>query len=105
MSNSVVCPNTLINEIVINSIRHGKIEGKVLKVYIRLVTEKGQCILTVGDNGKRKSKEMRSAKKTFGIELLELFCQQINSSIELVEDSEGTHYQLKFENKRAKRIR
>lgn len=92
-----------INEIVINSIKHGKIEGKTLKIYIRLITNQGKCILTIGDNGKGKDEESQSDKDTFGVELIDLFCRQINASIDLVEDSEGTHYQITFENKRTKK--
>lgn len=86
-----------INEIIINSIKHGRIEGEELEVYLKLFVEQGNCILRIGDNGKGQEELELDSNETLGIELLQLFCNQIDASLLQVKLEKGLHYEISFD--------
>lgn len=89
-----------INEIVINSIKHGKKEDQQLEIYLKLYVKEGICILEIGDNGIGVNKIKVSEDSTFGVELLHLFCKQIDAKIIQHDESKGVHYKISFPKKR-----
>ncbi|MBL4710550.1 MAG: PAS domain S-box protein [Flavobacteriales bacterium] len=89
-----------INEIVINSIKHGRVEGQQLDIYLKLYVNGDTCILEIGDNGKGVGEIKPSEQITFGIELLELFCNQIDANLIQQSQAKGIHYKVSFPKKR-----
>lgn len=89
-----------INEVVINSIKHGRIEGELLDIYLKLYADGNLCILNIGDNGKGKVQMVSPDQVTFGVELLELFCNQIDANLEQQDEIKGVHYKITFPKKR-----
>ena len=88
-----------INEIFINSIKHGKVEGESLEIYLKLFVEKGNCILRIGDDGKGQP-EFKESRQTLGVELLQLFCNQIDANLLHVKLEKGMHYEISFDKNR-----
>jgi len=85
-----------INEIFINSIKHGKVEGESLEIYVKLFVEKGSCVLRIGDDGKGQP-EFKGSQQTLGAELLQLFCNQIDADLIHVKLEKGKHYEISFD--------
>lgn len=85
-----------INEIVINSIKHGKVNGKQLIIYIKFICNDGKYKLSIGDDGKGLMPEINESLDTFGIGLIKLFCNQIQAKLSLNENSDGKFYEIEF---------
>ena len=88
-----------INEIIINSMKHGKVEGENLEIYLKLFEEEGSCVLRIGDDGKGQS-GIDESKESLGAELLQLFCNQIDASLLYVKLEKGMHYEISFDKNR-----
>lgn len=89
-----------INEIVTNSIKHGKIEGEQLEIYLDLWVNKRVCELNIGDNGLGINNERSRTFSTFGRELIALFCKQIDATLQVMDRGEGVHYNISFISKK-----
>ncbi len=88
-----------INEIVINSLKHGKVEGESLEIYLKLFVEEGSCVLRIGDDGKRQP-ENDESKESLGVESLQLFCNQIEANLHHDKLEKGMHYEISFDKNR-----
>lgn len=90
----------IINELLVNSIKHAKVENRILTIDIQLRVKNGYCYFELGDDGKGILPNRYSNNQSFGMELVHLFCKQINADIKLLNQSVGSHYQIKFKNRK-----
>ena len=88
----------LINEILTNSLKHGFIGIINGNIYVHFsVNESSGYQLFIGDNGNGIDPDLiTNPKETLGISLIESLAEQLSGTINRVEKSSGTHYELRF---------
>lgn len=97
--NTAIPLGLLINEILMNALKHGIVDDAEGQIYVRINTSGDQkYMLSIGDNGKGFSYEQSlEDSDTLGLQLISSLTDQLSGTI--VRDSEkaGTHYQISFE--------
>lgn len=93
---TVIPLGLLVNEIVTNSVKHGIKKQKVLEIYIKIALKKDKVLLSVGDNGVGMSFTKIVDSKGLGMELIGIFCEQLNAKYKLLEKKNGVHYKVSF---------
>jgi two-component sensor histidine kinase len=74
----------IINELITNSIRHGKVEGQKMEVFVHITVDKESMLhISVEDNGEGLFDEHITKKRGFGFELIETLSQSYDGSITL----------------------
>ena len=97
-SNTIVPLGLILSEILSNSFKYAFSEGSSCSIFIHIKKgdKDGQLTMLIGDDGVGIRREIFDREdKTFGMEMLEIFTQQLDGSIKLVESS-GTVYELSF---------
>ena len=91
----------VVNEIVTNSIKHVQSEGETLKIYLVMNEISDRYQLLIGDSGESTVvAEKADEGENLGMELVELFCKQVEADISRVEaEGAGYHYDLRFSNR------
>lgn len=84
----------IINEIINNSCKYARQDGVDLEITLNIVTVNNIYYLTVTDNGPGFSIEHISSK-SFGIELINLLCQQLDGTVD-INTSSGVTYKISF---------
>jgi two-component sensor histidine kinase len=85
----------LVNEIVLNSIKHGFQnieEGKIICQFSNMGNNKFR--LTLGDNGVGIDKD-KSKKASLGMDIIEAFVNQLDGTFKIL-DGPGTIYEIEF---------
>lgn len=83
---SAAAPLALVtNELVGNALKHAFPVGRGGHVAISLKEADGACVLSVSDDGQG----MGEAKKAFGLTIVDLLCQQLRASLEVIPDAPG----------------
>jgi two-component sensor histidine kinase len=88
----------LMNEIIVNSMKHGFYDKNEGNITLSLSKEDDQLILEIGDNG--SGFDVTSVSKdtrTLGLNLISGFIRELNGSHELRSDA-GTHYKIRIPN-------
>lgn len=93
-----------INEIVINSIKHGAIDGKLLTIFINFHKVGNIYKLEIGDDGKGGMPKLDAEEVSFGTELIKLFCNQIQANVDLHKTENTMFYSIEFEKTRSKTL-
>lgn len=88
-SKTIVPLALIINELVSNSLKHAFSDGGKIKLEIKNKDE-GFFEMTYTDNGKWKNKNVKET--SFGLQLIEVFTDQLEGSFEREIDESGTHY-------------
>ena len=87
-SKTIVPLALIINELVTNSIKHAFEDGG--KIKLEISKKEGEFFeMIYSDNGKWKSK---SKETSFGLQLIEVFSEQLDGSFERTVNEKGTHY-------------
>lgn len=84
-----------INEIITNSIKHAEPRAESMSIYVNLNLDGDNCELEVGDDGMGID-ESKIDSQSLGLELIDLFCKQIEAKLERNDQAEGVHYKIKF---------
>ena len=89
----------IINEVISNALKYAFQEGKSGRIFVKITKlENGQFRLLIGDNGIGMPKEIAIGNvDSFGTELIGALSEQLNGTIELLPNQEGTVYQIDFE--------
>ncbi|MFK8038769.1 MAG: sensor histidine kinase [Crocinitomicaceae bacterium] len=93
---TVIPLGLLVNEIVTNSLKHGFRAEKQLEIYIKITIKKSKILLSIGDNGIGMSFTKIVESKGLGMELIAVFCEQLNARCKLHEKKKGVHYKVSF---------
>ena len=97
-----IVPIALIfNELISNSLKHGKVRGETLEIYFEMKkNEVGELIFIYSDNGTWKE---NSKLNTFGLELIEALTQQIEGIMTINMDPK-TEFHFRFKKQSAKSL-
>lgn len=87
-SKTIVPLALIINELVSNSLKHAFTENGIISLSLKAIDE-DYFKMTYSDNGKWKEK---SDDTSFGLQLIEVFSDQLEGSYERKIDENGTHY-------------
>jgi two-component sensor histidine kinase len=83
----------ILNEMILNSLKHVKSVTGTIEISIRLEQEQqGSYLISYDDNGKKETKENSNS---FGIELIELLVRQIEGKL-LPAEAENFSYRIRF---------
>jgi two-component sensor histidine kinase/tetratricopeptide (TPR) repeat protein len=83
----------ILNEMILNSLKHVKSVTGTIEISIRLEQEQeGSYLICYDDNGKKETKENSNS---FGVELIELLVRQIEGKLLPVE-AENFSYRIRF---------
>lgn len=86
----------LVNEIVLNSIKHGFLnikEGKIICQFSNMGNNRFKLIL--GDDGVGMSKNKSNKAASLGMDIIEAFVNQLNGTVKIL-DGPGTVYEIEF---------
>jgi len=86
----------IVNEIVTNSVKHGISYHYPLEIYIKMNVNYINYCLEIGDNGIGIKEKINEKKTHLGLELIQLFAQQLDANLTQIEKKKGVHYLLKF---------
>ncbi len=91
----------IVNEIVTNSIKHGKDEEGKVNIFMAIETlEDKRTQITIGDNGVNSINDVLNQEvESLGILLINSLVEQIDGEIEQIQDGVGTVFRLTFLNK------
>jgi PAS domain S-box-containing protein len=87
----------VINELVTNSVKHAGRDNEELEIYIELSEEDGVFTLKLGDNGIGILTESAKGPNHIGVELIEIFCDQLEATLKIVDKELGLHYEMSFQ--------
>jgi two-component sensor histidine kinase len=87
-SKTIVPLALIINELVSNSLKHAFKEGGKINLILEVI-DNDYFKMTYSDNGIWKKK---SDESSFGLQLIEVFSDQLEGSFEREIDKKGTHY-------------
>ena len=89
----------IINEVISNSLKYAFEQDKPGKIFVRLTKEgENQYQLIIGDNGVgMPGQRINVDSNTFGSELIVALTEQLNGTIELLPEYQGTVYKISFE--------
>ena len=91
---SIVTVALLINELLTNSIKHAfKEKGEVLIKVYNAKNKENSFIIEYSDNGLWKEPK---GDKTFGLQLIDTFVEQLDGSFERKSTKQGTNYKFTF---------
>lgn len=94
-SNSIVPLALLINELVMNSLKHAFDAQSAPEINLELKqTDSSHFSLMYADNGYWKE----SSKPSFGVEIIEAMCSQLDGSFDLNKSEKGTVYSFRLTN-------
>jgi two-component sensor histidine kinase len=89
----------IVNELVSNSFKYAFHETENGVVYISLISENGECVLTVGDNGSGLPEDFDVKKTdTLGLQIVDSLALQLGSSLE-VKHGSGSRFVIRFKEK------
>ncbi|HJY63739.1 MAG TPA: sensor histidine kinase, partial [Ignavibacteria bacterium] len=88
----------IINELVINSLKHAFIGKKTGNILIKIGNINENHVLEVSDNGIGFPENISIDKpKSLGLTILKSLCDQLNSKTEVLNDN-GTKFKIIFSN-------
>ncbi len=88
----------LINELVVNTLKHAFPNGEKGKVCIALHTEDEKSTLIIQDNGVGMSEDHAAkSPQTLGLRIVNALVEQLRGTIELVNGGSGTTFRITFE--------
>ena len=89
----------LINELVTNSLKYGFPEAPKGQLYIHLLAQNyPDFLLLIGDDGVGFSTEITpKSTPSLGLKLVHQLARQLNGQVERLDQSQGTHYRIRFQ--------
>ncbi|MDP2385828.1 MAG: sensor histidine kinase [Bacteroidota bacterium] len=87
----------ILNELITNSFKHGKTEGKKLQIKIALSSKDGMIDLLVKDNGPGIAENASIKKDSLGMELIRSLSEQIDGQYSFTNEK-GFTFSLRFKN-------
>lgn len=93
VSQAIPC-GLILNELITNSFKHGRMEGRALHIKIFLQAKENELELTFEDNGVGMKKEDKS-KGTLGLELIQSLSDQLEGKM-TIKDGPGFKFVLGF---------
>lgn len=88
----------LVNEIILNSIKHAFKNQAQPKIFYELTCTDNKCRMIVGDNGIGINKSNFLKSGSLGMDIIEAFSTQIEGTVNIL-DLPGTVYEIIFENR------
>lgn len=88
----------LINEIVTNSLKHGKLDNASGRIYIKIETlEHNSCQLLIGDNGVGLTDDDKTRyHNSLGFSLIQSLTEQLDGDLKFDTSKKGTHFIIHF---------
>lgn len=83
----------ILNEILVNAIKHAFPNGKGI-IDLKLIQKDKEIIFSVCDNG--KGFEISNSKQKLGFELINTLIDQLNGKLKLESNENGTCYEILF---------
>jgi len=84
----------ILNELIVNALKHGRPETGKLQVQVALVNRNGKLFLKVTDNGSGKLSSVQTTD-SFGMRIVAALVRQLNGEMKISEDK-GLHYSITF---------
>ncbi len=91
---TAIPPGLIINEVITNSIKYGKVSDKSLEVYVNFTKKGKRCTLAIGDNG--EDVNQHAFTPSLGAELISIFTEQLGALLEIPKMENGVHYSFNF---------
>ena len=85
----------ILNELVTNSCKHGRVGDRPLHISIGIQSEGGKRVIEVQDNGPGASEQQMQREGSLGLDLIRSLCQQIDAEFQF-SSRDGLHFQMKF---------
>jgi two-component sensor histidine kinase len=85
----------ILNELVTNSYKHARMDGKNLEIRINLSEVNGKRSIIVTDNGPGLKEEDFTKSESLGLELVRSLSEQMNGEYHF-ENKDGMHFHLQF---------
>jgi two-component sensor histidine kinase len=85
----------ILNELVTNSCKHGRIGDRPLHISIGIHAEGEKRVIEVQDNGPGASEQQMQREGSLGLDLIRSLCQQIEAEYRF-SSRNGLHFQMRF---------
>jgi two-component system, sensor histidine kinase PdtaS len=87
----------IVNEILNNAIKYGRVDKRNLEINCSLNSKNGFIHFMISDNGPGFELEKQKSN-SFGLSLIDDLTEQLNATIDFDSSSNGTCYSFQFQN-------
>jgi two-component sensor histidine kinase len=95
--NRAIPAGLILNELISNAIKHAFPDGRSGSLWVEGGTDRGQVLLSVGDDGVGMPEDCVRHPKSLGLEIVNILTRQLKGALEMVQDH-GTTFRISFPN-------